>query len=35
MSLNLVAGMDFPSRLPTAAASYFLLGVNARGVIAS
>jgi hypothetical protein len=31
MSLHLVAGVDFPSQLPTATASYFLLGVNARG----
>jgi hypothetical protein len=27
MSLNLVAGVDFPSRLPTATAPYFLLGL--------
>jgi len=31
MSLNLVAGVDFPSQLPTATAPYFLLGVNATG----
>ena len=28
MSLNLVAGLDFPSRLPTATAPFFLLGLN-------
>ena len=32
MSAHLVAGLDFPSRLPTAAAPYFLLGLNSRGV---
>ena len=31
MSLHLVAGIDFPSRLPTATAPYFLLGLNASG----
>ena len=31
MSLHLVAGLDFPSRLPTAVAPYFLLGRNAAG----
>jgi hypothetical protein len=31
MSLHLVAGLDFPSRLPTAAAPYFLLGRNVAG----
>jgi hypothetical protein len=31
MSLHLVAGVDFPSRLPTAAAPYFLLGVDSAG----
>ncbi len=31
MSLHLVAGLDFPSRLPTATAPYFLLGRNAAG----
>lgn len=31
MSLHLVAGIDFPSQLPTAAAPYFLLGLNAVG----
>ena len=31
MSLHLVAGIDFPSQLPTATAPYFLLGVNSRG----
>ena len=31
MSLHLVAGVDFPSQLPTATAPYFLLGVNSRG----
>jgi hypothetical protein len=31
MSLHLVAGVDFPSRLPTAGAPFFLLGVNAAG----
>jgi len=32
MSAHLVAGRDFPSELPTAAAPYFLLGLNSRGV---
>jgi len=32
MSVHLVAGLDFPSELPTAAAPYFLLGLNSRGV---
>jgi len=32
MALNLVAGVDFPRRLPTAAAPFFLLGVNAAGL---
>jgi hypothetical protein len=31
MSLNLIAGVDFPSRLPTATAPFFLLGRNAAG----
>jgi hypothetical protein len=31
MSLNLVAGVDFPSQLPTATAPFFLLGVNSAG----
>ena len=31
MSLNLVAGFDFPSRLPTATAPFFLLGLNSAG----
>jgi hypothetical protein len=32
MSAHLVAGLDFPSELPTATAPYFLLGLNSRGV---
>ena len=32
MSLNLVAGIDFPSQLPTAKAPYFLLGQNLAGI---
>ena len=31
MSLNLIAGVDFPSQLPTATAPFFLLGRNAAG----
>ena len=31
MSAHLVAGLDFPSELPTATAPYFLLGLNSRG----
>jgi hypothetical protein len=31
MSLHLVAGIDFPSQLPTATAPYFLLGRNLCG----
>lgn len=31
MSLHLVAGVDFPSRLPTTSAPFFLLGLNAAG----
>jgi hypothetical protein len=31
MSLNLAAGVDFPSRLPTAIAPFFLLGLNSAG----
>jgi hypothetical protein len=31
MSLHLIAGVDFPSQLPTAAAPYFLLGRNSAG----
>jgi hypothetical protein len=31
MSLHLVAGVDFPSQLPTATAPYFLLGINSVG----
>jgi hypothetical protein len=31
MSLHLVAGIDFPSRLPSATSAYFLLGINSRG----
>jgi hypothetical protein len=30
-SLNLIAGVDFPSQLPTASAPFFLLGRNAAG----
>lgn len=32
MALNLVAGIDFPRRLPTAGAPCFLLGENAAGL---
>ena len=31
MSLNLVAGVDFPSQLPTATAPLFLLGLDSAG----
>jgi hypothetical protein len=31
MSLNPVAGVDFPNRLPTATAPFFLLGLNSAG----
>ena len=31
MSLNLAAGIDFPSQLPTATAPYFLLGLSSTG----
>jgi len=31
MSLHLMAGIDFPSQLPTATAPYFLLGLNSAG----
>jgi hypothetical protein len=31
MSLNLVAGVDFPSQLPTATSPFFLLGLNSSG----
>jgi hypothetical protein len=31
MALSLVAGVDFPSQLPTATAPYFLLGLNSIG----
>ena len=31
MSLNLIAGIDFPRQLPTATAPFFLLGRNAAG----
>jgi hypothetical protein len=31
MPLYLVAGIDFPSQLPTATAPYFLLGLNCKG----
>jgi hypothetical protein len=31
MALNLVAGVDLPSQLPTATAPYFLLGLNSSG----
>ena len=31
MSLHLIAGVDFPSRLPTASAPFFLLGLNSAG----
>ena len=31
MSYHVVAGIDFPKRLPTATAPYFLLGLNAAG----
>lgn len=32
MSAHLLAGLDFPSALPTATGPYFLLGLNSRGV---
>jgi hypothetical protein len=32
MSMNLVAGIELPKQLPTATASYFLLGLNAAGL---
>jgi hypothetical protein len=32
MPLHVIAGIDFPSRLPTAIAPYFLLGLNSAGV---
>ena len=32
MSLHLIAGVDFPSRLSTASAPFFLLGVNSAGL---
>ena len=31
MPLHLVAGIDFPSQLPSATAPYFLLGLNSIG----
>lgn len=31
MSRHFVAGVDFPNQLPTAAAPFFLLGLNANG----
>jgi hypothetical protein len=31
MSLHLVTGIHLPSRLPTATAPYFLLGLNSAG----
>lgn len=31
MSFHLVAGVDFPSRLPTATAPFFLLGLDSSG----
>jgi hypothetical protein len=31
MAMHLVAGVDFPSQLPTATAPYFLLGCNSAG----
>jgi hypothetical protein len=31
MSRNLIAGVDFPSQLPSASAPFFLLGRNAAG----
>jgi len=31
MSLSLIAGVDFPSQLPTATAPFFLLGRNTVG----
>ena len=31
MSLNLVAGIDFPRQLPTATSPYFLLGQDLAG----
>jgi hypothetical protein len=31
MAMHLVAGVDFPSQLPTATAPFFLLGCNASG----
>jgi hypothetical protein len=31
MSLSLIAGIDFPSQLPTATAPFFLLGRNSVG----
>jgi hypothetical protein len=32
MSLNLVAGVDFPSQLPAATSPFFLLGLNSSGL---
>jgi hypothetical protein len=32
MALSFRAGVDFPSQLPTAAAPYFLLGLNSAGL---
>lgn len=32
MSLNIVAGIDFPKQLPTATAPLFLLGLNVAGL---
>ena len=31
MPMHLVAGIDFPSQLPTAIEPYFLLGLNSAG----
>ena len=31
MSLNLVTGIDFPNQLPTATATYVLLGLSSTG----
>jgi hypothetical protein len=31
MSLKFIAGVDFPSQLPSATAPFFLLGCNAAG----
>jgi hypothetical protein len=31
VSMNLIAGLDFPKQLPTSTAPYFLLGLNSSG----